>query len=53
MAGFSLNLKMVLQNCKNKKEVKNDLFLQFAPPIGESYNFNAMIAYSILLKSRV
>jgi hypothetical protein len=51
--GFRLNLKMVLKNCRNKKEVKNDLFLQLAPPIGESYNFNAMIAYSILLKSRV
>jgi hypothetical protein len=24
----------------------------FAPSIGESYNFDAMIAYSILLKSR-
>ena len=24
----------------------------FAPPIGKSYNFDAMIAYSILLKSR-
>ena len=45
-----LNASKVLQNCKNKKEVKNDLFLQFAPPIGESYNFDAMIAYSILLK---
>ena len=51
--GFRLNLKMVLQNCKNKKEVNNDLFLQFAPPIGESYNFNAMIAYSIIRKSMV
>ena len=47
-----LNVSKVLQNCKNKKEVKNDLFLQFAPPIGESYKFDAMIAYSILLKSR-
>jgi hypothetical protein len=27
------------------------LFLA-APPLGESYNFDAMIAYSILLKSR-
>jgi DNA invertase Pin-like site-specific DNA recombinase len=25
----------------------------WAPPIGESYNFNAMISYSILLKSRI
>jgi len=48
-----LNASKVLQNCKNKKEVSNDLFFQLAPPIGESYNFNAMIAYSILLKSRV
>ena len=29
-----LNASKVLQNCKNKKEVKNDLFLQFAPPLG-------------------
>jgi hypothetical protein len=48
-----LNASKVLQNGKNKKEVKNDLFLQFAPPIGESYKFDAMIAYSILLKSRI
>ena len=48
-----LNASKVLQNCRNKKEVKNDLFLQFAPPLGKSYNFNAMIAYSIILKSKV
>ncbi len=47
-----LNASKVLQNCKNKKEVIFDLFVQFAPYIGESYNFNAMIAYSILLNSR-
>ena len=29
-----LNVSKVLQNCKNKKEVKNDLFLQFAPSLG-------------------
>ncbi|GGC82939.1 hypothetical protein GCM10011508_07870 [Flavobacterium lutivivi] len=29
-----LNASKVLQNCKNKKEVKNDLFSQFAPPLG-------------------
>jgi hypothetical protein len=23
-----------LQNCRNKKEVNNDLFFQFAPPLG-------------------
>ena len=38
-----LNASKVLQNCRNKKEVNNDLFLQLAPPIGESYKFNAMI----------
>jgi hypothetical protein len=41
---------MVLQNGKNKKEVKNDLFLQFAPPIGESYKFDTMIDYVIIRK---
>ena len=29
-----LNASKVLQNCKNKKEVNNDLFLQLAPPLG-------------------
>ena len=29
-----LNASKVLQNCRNKKEVKNDLFLQLAPPLG-------------------
>ncbi|MEN9336944.1 MAG: site-specific recombinase [Bacteroidota bacterium] len=29
-----LNASKVLQNGRNKKEVKNDLFLQFAPPLG-------------------
>ncbi len=29
-----LNASKVLQNGKNKKEVKNDLFLQLAPPLG-------------------
>jgi hypothetical protein len=47
-----LNASKVLQSCKNKKEVNKDLFFQFAPPIGESYNFNAMIDYSIILKSK-
>ena len=47
-----LNASKVLQNCRNKKEVIFDLFFQLAPPIGKSYNFDAMIAYSILLKSR-
>jgi hypothetical protein len=47
------NASKSLQNCKNKKEVNNDFFLQIAPPIGESDNFDAMIVYSILLKSRV
>ena len=45
-----LNASKVLQNCRNKKEVKNDLFLQLAPPIGESYNFNAMKIYLTLRK---
>ena len=29
-----LNASKVLQNCRNKKEVKNDLFLQLAPSLG-------------------
>lgn len=29
-----LNASKVLQNGKNKKEVKNDLFLQLAPSLG-------------------
>ena len=29
-----LNASKVLQNCKNKKEVVNDLFFQLAPPLG-------------------
>ena len=29
-----LNASKVLQNCKNKKEVNNDLFFQLAPPLG-------------------
>jgi len=29
-----LNASKVLQNDKNKKEVNNDLFLHFAPPLG-------------------
>jgi hypothetical protein len=35
-----------------EKAIITDGLSSFAPPIGESYNFNAMIAYSILLKSR-
>jgi hypothetical protein len=46
-----LNASKVLQNYRNKKEVNNDLFLQLAPPIGESYNFDAMVDFSIILKS--
>ena len=41
-------------NCvtyKNKKDLtKCKVFLN-APPIGESYNFDELITYSILLKS--
>ena len=33
-----LNASKVLQNCRNKKEVKNDLFLQLAPPIDKISN---------------
>jgi hypothetical protein len=29
-----------------------EVFSLFAPPLGESYNFDAMIAYSIILKSK-
>jgi hypothetical protein len=46
-----LNASKALQNCKNKKEVNNDLFFQFAPPLGESYNFNAMILYLTIRKT--
>ena len=46
-----LNASKVLQSCKNKKEFKNDLFFQFAPPLGESYNFNAMIIYLTIRKT--
>jgi hypothetical protein len=42
---------MVLQNCKNKKEVIFDLFLQLAPPIGEIYNFDAMAIYFTIRKT--
>lgn len=45
---FYLNKRL-----KPKKAIRNDSLSAFAPPIGESYNFNVMIAYSILLKSRV
>jgi hypothetical protein len=37
---------------KNKKTRHFRIGFSFAPPIGKSYNFDAMIAYSILLKSR-
>jgi len=37
---------------KNKKARYFHIGL-FAPPIGESYNFSAMIYYSIILKSRL
>ena len=42
----------VLRNNKNKKEVKNDLLSNMAPPIGESYNFNAMIIYLTIRKTK-
>jgi hypothetical protein len=48
-----LNASKVLQNCRNKKEVNNDLFVQLAPPIGESCSFTSMIDYSIILKSNI
>ena len=38
------------------KPKKPDTFVSgsiVAPPIGESYNFDAMISYSIILKSKV
>jgi DNA invertase Pin-like site-specific DNA recombinase len=35
-----LNASKVLQNCKNKKEVNNDLFLQLAPPTDKISNHN-------------
>jgi hypothetical protein len=36
-----------------KKATLSNGFSNVAPPLGESYNFDAMIAYSILLKSKV
>ena len=36
---------------KTKKAIISNSLSAFAPPIGESYKFDAMIAYSILLKS--
>ena len=47
---FRLNLKMVLQNFKIKKRSITTSFL-FAPPIGESYNFNAMVIYLTIRKT--
>ena len=46
-----LNASKVLQNCRNKKEVNNDLFFQLAPPIGESCSFNAMVIYLTIRKT--
>ena len=40
----TVNTKKPLHFCKG--------FSLAAPPLGESYKFDAMIAYSILLKSR-
>jgi hypothetical protein len=36
-----------------EKAIISDGLSSVAPPIGESYNFNAMIAYSIIRKSMV
>ena len=36
-----------------KKATLSNGFSNVAPPLGESYNFDAMVAYSIILKSRV
>jgi hypothetical protein len=44
---------VVNRGLKSKKAIISDSLSASAPPIGESYNFDAMIAYSILLKSRV
>jgi hypothetical protein len=38
---------------KNNKTRHFRIGFCFAPPIGESYNFSAMIAYSIIRKSMV
>jgi hypothetical protein len=48
-----LNASKVLQNCRNKKEVNNDLFFQLAPPIGESYKFDEMVFYLTIRKTKV
>jgi hypothetical protein len=42
---------MDMQIEKGLKTLCFETLIIIAPPIGESYNFNAMIAYSILLKS--
>ena len=48
---FRLNLKMVLQNFKIKKRSITTSF-SFAPPIGESYNFDAMVIYLTIRKTK-
>jgi hypothetical protein len=37
---------------KGFQEINLETLIFVAPPIGESYNFSAMIAYSILFKSK-
>lgn len=47
-----LNISKALRGDKNKKEVYKDLLSNMAPPANESYNFNSIIEYIILHKSR-
>jgi hypothetical protein len=50
------NLRVHLKSTPNKTKKTSHLcevFSLVAPPIGESYNFDAMISYSIILKSKV
>jgi hypothetical protein len=42
--------------CKSKTKKPSHFcegFLLLAPPIGESYNFNAMVIYLTIIKTRV
>ena len=54
-ANFYIKTKyyVLVENRYNQKNRHFRIGFCFAPPIGESYNFDVMIAYSILLKSRV
>ena len=48
---FQVHLKSTPNKTKKTSHLC-EVFSLVAPPIGESYNFDAMISYSILLKSK-